>query len=353
MSYDPRLKYLIEAEQLNGIQRIPFQVPLSFLLRDFFGEALAAIRNDLNSKFPSIKVPQTGKRLARIKKRALKQNTERFFYFLSHYIQMTFHNPQVPDSERLQPQELYKFYKLIRGLFPSKDFITEIIPTFQFPIIELLGHAARGAFQGTVNAQLLMEFQHFIQPDFIFETFKTSNLHLTALILNTNDAERFARAQDQVNRRPMHYAAHFGDIPLMEKILSLIGEKQLNLVDQKNEKPIHKAAASGHLEAVSWLYNEGSIVNRAGFSKPPILKAVVNNHIQVVDYFLKKTNFDSVDDANFNMKLIKAAIANNNREMTSLLRNSKKLHFNEDQIRKLERLSQRGDMRIERVLNPI
>lgn len=353
MSYDPRLRYLIEAEQSNDIQRIPFQVPLSFLLRDFFGEALAAIRNDLNSKFPLIMVPQTDKRLARIKKRAMKKNTERFLYFLSHYIQITFHNPQVPDSERLEPQKLFNFYILIRALFPTKDFIAEIIPTFQFPIIELLGHAARGAFQGTVNAELLMEFQHFIQPNLIFETFKTSNLHLTALILNTNNAERFARARDQCNRRPMHYAAHFGDIPLMEKIISLVGKKQLTIVDQKNEKPIHKAAASGHLAAVSWLYNEGSIVNKAGYTKPPILKAVVNNHFYVVDYLLNKTNFNSVADADFSMNLIKAAIKNNDREMLSLLRNSRKLHLNEDQIRELVQLSQREDMRIGRILNPI
>ena len=57
MSYDPRLRYLIEAEQSNDIQRIPFQVPLSFFIEGLFGEALAAIRNDLNSKFPLIMVP--------------------------------------------------------------------------------------------------------------------------------------------------------------------------------------------------------------------------------------------------------------------------------------------------------
>ena len=62
--------------------------------------------------------------------------------------------------------------------------------------------------------------------------------------------------------------------------------------------------------------------------KSPIGKAVENDHIEVVNFILNETNYDSSNDAAFNMKLIQTAVMRNNLEMVSLL----KLNFEEGQI---------------------
>ena len=324
ISYDERLKNLIETggdprnTTVPRINCIPFQVPLLFLLREFFGEALKSSRNDLNSNFPY------GKRRSRSEVKIRQKDSERFLFFLSQFIQKTFYDSNTQNSKQIEPLELYRFYKWTRGLFPRSNFATEIIPMIHFPIEELLYHAAKGSFKEAINYQLFFEFQNFIPPYFIFEAFK-SNMNLVSFLLSTSNAKKFAGAHDHHIRRPMHYAALFGNIRLMQTILDLTNERHLNIVDRRNEKPIHKAAANGHLEAFKWLYEHGSIVNRAGHCNPPILRAVKNGHIHIVSYILTETNYNSINDIAFNKSLLRIAFKKSSLEMVTILRNSPRL----------------------------
>lgn len=330
LSYDQRFKYLIDEgqqrQQAAGPtwRRIPFQVPFSILLQEFIGDTFKCFEIELNLEFPDLQLlPRRQQDYFQI----LAQEHERLIFFLNYYNEVTFFDPSVPDSDRFSPQKLFLFYKLIGSLFPTRDFANEIIPEIQFPIGELLRHAARGSFPGDLNHQILSKFPDLIPHNLIFETLNSLNLHLTFFLLHTDKAIDFARARDHANRRPLHYAAHYGNIPLMELILNLAGNKQLNLLDQKNQKPIHKAAAGGCLEAFRWLYAKGSIVNKAGYCKSPILLAVEHEHYNIVELILSETNYDSSGDANFNMKLIQIAVSRNNLKMSRLLKNSNKLKY--------------------------
>ena len=343
LEFDPRLKALTEiSSQYQQIPvqipvQIPAQIPLLYLLQEFIGRDLTVKKAELDMEFPLVQVVKGTKRANRQKKRKLRNDFDRFSAVLTDFILNSF-NEEEPEN----PQGLFRFYRLLRLSLPQKDFESEIFPSLNFPLEQLLKYAVRGSYSDQINRELLVEFKNYLPADFIFEAFEHSQLDLVKIMLTFPRADKMVTVRDDKQRVALHYAAHFGDIDLVRKCLEL--DTKVNKFDSKREKAIHKAAANGHLDVVRFLYESGSAANSQKFNPSPILNAVKRSHFEVVRFILNETNFISIDSSkntkDFNYKLLAAAIKNNNTEMVSLLINSDKLSFEEEQIQKFLTLTE-------------
>lgn len=332
--HDPRMRFLMNLPR-NPFT-IPLQVPLVNLLHSFVGTFLEESRETLDNDFPNVEIVK-GKRAFRLRKRKIMVESNRFIELLNRFMEQTFFNPTVTLSadQVFSPQQFLTFYSLIKAIFAEKDFETEVIPLIHFPIEEFLKNAARGLYPYPLNQELLTEFNDLLPDCYIFEAFKRERLDIVRHLLLLPSGEKMIKTRDERLRRPIHYAAFFGNLELLKLVHGLGEARYVNRVDDKNEKAIHKAAAAGHFEAFKFLVERGSVIGHSSTCKSPIFTAVQHNRLEIVHYILFETTFLSIDTCDFNYKLLKQAMGKNNLEMVSLLRNSPKLHFSEDQITKL------------------
>lgn len=323
--------------------KIPVQIPLLYLIQDFIGKGNSNLILKGKNHTPLVQI---------------KNDFDRFADILTLLIQDQFYNPLLPESEKWSPEKLYNFYHLLQLSLPDKDFTTEILPSLNFPLNELLEYAAGGAFPDPINHDLLVEYHNFLSPNLIFLAFKSSRLDLVRILLASLRAHKVNKILDDQSRTILHYAAHFGDLDLVKTCLQL--GCNINKFDFKREKPIHKAAASGHVHVVKFLYQNGAIVNSTPYNPSPIFKAVEKSHLDVANFILNETNFNSNDKSDntsaSNFRLLSMAIKRNNPEMVSVLRYSSKLSFDDNQLAKLLKLAGKVEninFRIERILESI
>lgn len=332
--------------------KIPVQIPLLYLLKDIIGKQfIDNLNEDLNRAYPLVEDKLTN----------IKNDFDRFADILTEFIYHEFYDPSVYNRVKWEPKRLYNFYRFLQLALPQKNFNIEILPSINFPMKELLTFAAAGEFPGDINRNLLIEHQELIRSDsgLIFVAFKSSRLDLVRIIMAlSSGGVKLRNTTDEQSRSILHYAAHFGDLDLVEQFLNF--GCNINKFDSKREKAIHKAAAKGHVDVVKYLYQRNAPINSVAYNPSPIFKAVGNNHLNVVHFILRETNFSSIDETEetfkSNFKLILLAVENNNYEMVSLLLNSRKLSFDKNVITKLLKKVQRVenvDYRIERLLESI
>ena len=81
-------------------------------------------------------------------------------------------------------------------------------------------------------------------------------------------------------RKPLHAAAFIGDTSAIKNILQTCGDN-VNALDEHNSTPLHYAAYSGSVEALTLLIKAGAKVNvQDGDGDPPIQYALVENHVK-------------------------------------------------------------------------
>lgn len=349
ISLDPRYSTLT---MIPPPLKIPVQIPLLYLLNFVGKDFIRASSVVLNDVYPRVQDEEINKR----------NNFDRFADTLTAFIDGHFYNPLVPESQKWSPEKLYNFYRLLQLSLPGKDFTTEILPSLKFPLIELLKYAAAGEFPDPINQNLLTEYREFIYPrsGLIFVAFKSSRLDLVRILLTSSkDGHKFKNLLDNESRSILHYAASSGNLDLVISCLLDFG-CNINKIDSKREKAIHKAAAKGHLHVVNYFYQYGVPINSVSYYPSPIFKAVENNHYNVVNFILHETNFSSNDQSEYtlksNFKLFLLAIKRTNYEMVSLLLSSTKLSFDKNMIWKLIEVAgkvENIDYRIERFLESL
>lgn len=346
ISLDPRFRTLTI---IPSPIKIPVQIPLLYLLKDIIGKKFIETSNViLNEDYPLVQDQKINER----------NDFDRFADILTEFIDHEFFDSSVYDQEKWEPKRLYDFYRFVQLALPQKDFTTEILPSINFPMNKLLTFAAAGEFPGAINHNLLSKHQELIRSDsgLIFVAFKASRLDLVRVLISLpSGGVKLKNMTDDESRSILHYAAHFGDLDLVEQFLNL--GCNINKIDSKREKAVHKAAAKGHVHVVKYLYQRNAVINSLPYNPSPIFKAVANNHLNVVLFILYETNFISSDETEktfkFNYELILLAVENNNYEMVSSLLNSRKLSFDQNVITKLLKKAQRFqniDFRIERLL---
>jgi hypothetical protein len=335
---DERLKKFVEMEAVLASLpenadnlSIPLQVPLCRILFDHIGfKTLLLYKNMLNLEYPVLVVPvRRHRRRKKIWNRSLKVETDRILELVHIFIEINAYNPQISFESAFSPRKLFDFYRLIRVIFARLSFTKDLIPSLHFPIRELLNYAIIGSYEDSVFVELFREFHSFATPEIIFDAFKANRLDNIKFVLSLPHAERFMQVRDVHNHRALHYAAHFGDVELIDKCLNLGADPKK--VDSKNERAIHKAAAKGHLDAVRLLYQRNSPINSMSECKSPIFLAVRHQHVHIVSFILNETDLMSYME-DFNMKLLTQAVEHNNHELVVMLLGASNLVFQTEQV---------------------
>lgn len=326
--HDPQFKTLTICAG-DKIPRIPLQIPLSIILRKYLKSTLLAIKEQLDLKYPPVKAIEDGIRAYKSIRRRDRVASEKFIDLLCRYFENTFYNPTI--STVMPATDLYHFYKLVRVFIPHEDFGRDLVDMVRFPLNELLNHAARSTFADPINEDLLVEFQNHLPQTLILESFKAAKYNLVKVILALPTAYKMISIRDEQSRRPIHYAAHIGDMDLIARLINL-GAEFKTVFDDRQEMAIDIAASSGHLNAVRFLYEMGAPINGKKYRPSPILNAVKNGHIHVVSFILNETNFFSHDDTYFNYELLETAVEANDVDIAKILRCSERLFYSEEQI---------------------
>jgi len=127
-------------------------------------------------------------------------------------------------------------------------------------------------------AGLLINPGCFWQPQDLLEAAARNDVSAAARFL-----ERGAdiHIRDEFGGTPLHYAAHFGYMDMIEFLVN--GGADVNAQDGDGDTPLHEAVRAGHVDAVRLLLQNGADVTIRGMGgDTPLEDAVFWGHEEII-----------------------------------------------------------------------